>query len=123
MATSHHVLIIEDDEWLAELFRTTLEKQQFDVTVAHNALEGMAAIGEQLPAVIILDFFMPGPNAMVLLHELQSYSDTAKVPVVLCTNSASDISAPSVEPYGVKVVLDKTLMEPDDIVAAVRRVV
>lgn len=116
------VLIIDDDVWLADMFSATLRKHKFKVKVAHNTLEGMECINDTVPAVIILDFFMPGPNAMVLLHELQSYSDTATVPVILCTNSASDIVLQNVEPYGVKVILDKTIMQPDDIVTAVKRV-
>lgn len=116
------IVIIDDDKWLTELFTTTLTKHRYTVRVAHNTLEGMDLINKAVPAAIVIDFFMPGPNAVVLLHELQSYSDTASVPVILCTNSASDISLTAVEPYGVKVVLDKTSMQPDDIVAAVRRV-
>lgn len=116
------VLIIDDDVWLAEMLSTTLKKHKYSVRTARNTLEGMECINQKVPAVIIVDFFMPGPNAMVLLHELQSYSDTASVPVILCTNSADTITAESVAPYGVKTVLDKTIMQPDDIVAAVKRV-
>ena len=38
--------------------------------------------------VIILDVLLPGPNAFTLLHELQSHSDLAGIPIILCTNSA-----------------------------------
>ena len=116
------IVIVDDDQWFADSLQATLRRHGYVARLAHNALEAIERINEQLPMVIVADFFMPGPNAMVLLHELQSYSDTADIPVVLCTNSAADIALDLVEPYGVKVVLDKTLMQPDDIVAAVRRV-
>lgn len=121
MATTR-VLIIEDDQWFRELFKKTLENAGYTVTTAQSAIEGMKQIDAHSPNVIILDFFMPGPNAMVLLHELQSYTDTAKIPIILCTNSAADIPAQSVRSYGIQVILDKTTMHPDDIVAALRRV-
>ena len=121
MATKD-IVIVDDDQWFAGSLQATLQRHGYATRLAHNALEAMERINEQLPTVIVADFFMPGPNAMVLLHELQSYSDTAEIPVVLCTNSAADITPEAVAPYGVKVVLDKTLMQPDDIVTAVRRV-
>jgi CheY-like chemotaxis protein len=115
------VLVIEDDQWFLSVVKKTLERDQFAVVVANNTIEGMAVINEVVPDAIILDFFMPGPNALVLLHELQSYSDTAKVPVILCTNNASDIPNDAISAYGVVSILDKTTMHPDDVTAAVRR--
>lgn len=120
--TTSRILVIEDDQWFSALFKKTLERADYAVDTAHNAIEGMKQIDKRNPDAIILDFFMPGPNAMVLLHELQSYTDTARIPVILCTNSAGDIPAQSVNSYGVKVVLDKATMHPDDIVTAVRKV-
>jgi CheY-like chemotaxis protein len=119
--SAKRVLIIEDDQWFLSLVKNTLERQKFTVATANNTIEGMAVINETVPDAIILDFFMPGPNALVLLHELQSYGDTAKIPVILCTNNASDIPQDAISAYGVVAVLDKTTMHPDDIVAAVRR--
>lgn len=115
------VLLIDDDQWLAELFKTTLEAAGYAVDVAHDALKGMSQVDERRPDLIVLDIFMPGPNGVVLLHELQSYVDTAEIPVVLCTNSAVDIAQEQLRPYGVRQVLDKTTMEPGDIVTAVRK--
>ena len=116
-----HVLVIEDDQWFLALVKKTLERERFAVTAANNTIEGIAEINKKVPDVIILDFFMPGPNALVLLHELQSYGDTTQVPVILCTNNASDIPKDTLSAYGVMAVLDKTTMHPDDVVAAVRK--
>ena len=116
-----HVLVIEDDQWFLALVKKTLERERFAVTAANNTIEGIAEINKKVPDAIILDFFMPGPNALVLLHELLSYGDTTQVPVILCTNNASDIPKDTLSAYGVMAVLDKTTMHPDDVVAAVRK--
>ena len=116
-----HVIVIEDDQWFLALVKKTLERERFAVTAANNTIEGIAEINKKVPDAIILDFFMPGPNALVLLHELQSYGDTTQVPVILCTNNASDIPKDTLSAYGVMAVLDKTTMHPDDVVAAVRK--
>lgn len=117
------VLIIEDDVWLAEQFGRTLESAGFSTTQVSSGHVAMDVIDEQAPRVVLLDFLLTGGTAMTLLNELQSYTDTAKIPIILSTNLASQIDLKDVSSYGVKRILDKTTMQPDDIVTAVRSVI
>ncbi len=116
------VLIVEDDLWLAEQFQRTLEASGFTAVHVANGHSAMETIDEVAPKVIVLDVLLTGGTAMTLLHELQSYIDTSTIPIVLCTNLASQISLKDVASYGVRRILDKTTMQPDDIVTAVRSV-
>lgn len=116
------VLIIDDDEWLAKLFARRLEHNDMVVQSVSNAIEALDLIDSFQPEVIILDLFMPGPNGLVLLHELQSHDDLGRIPVVVCTTSANDITFEQLRPYGVRLLLDKVSMCPDDITKAVREV-
>lgn len=83
---------------------------------------GYGVVDERRPDVLLLDVFLAGPNIFTLLHELRSHVDLAMIPVVLCTNSADALSEEDLEVYGISAVLDKTSMVPDDIVAAIKRV-
>lgn len=116
------VLLVDDDGWMAAQLARRLEKAGFLVEQARDGLAAMKVIDSVQPAVIILDIFMPGPNGIVLLHELRSHSDVAKIPIIVCTTSAADIPKGSLDSYGVREVLDKVTMDTEDIVAAVRRV-
>ncbi len=116
------ILLIDDDAWFVEQMARTVKKAGYEVALAHNGIEGIEQIDTARPDVIILDFFMPGPNGLVLLHELQSHSDLAAIPVILCTNSAADVAPEDLVQYGVRRVLDKTTMEPADVVVAIRKV-
>jgi DNA-binding response OmpR family regulator len=122
MSQQASVLIIDDDQWLSSQFERVLTRADFIVYRATNALDGMTAIDTHQPQAIILDIFMPGPNGIVLLHEIRSHSDLAQIPVIVCSNSASDVPHGDLSAYGVRTVLDKTTMQPDDIVTAVKRV-
>lgn len=115
------VLVVDDDRWLAELLAGELQTAGYQVQTAEHTLDAIAAIDEFRPDAITLDVFMPGPNGIVLLHELQLHADLAQIPVVLCTNSASELPTTSLRAYGVKTVLDKTTMQPGDVTAAVKR--
>lgn len=116
------VLIVEDDAWLAEQHQRTLQSAGYDTMIVNDALSAMAQVDDYHPQVILLDVMLAGPNAFTLLHELRSHADLVMIPVILCTNSAADLADEDIQAYGVKRVLDKTTMHPDDIVAAVKKV-
>ncbi len=116
------IAIIDDDTWLVEEYVRTLEKSGYRTATASNAVEGIDLIDHVHPQVVILDLFMPGPNGIVLLHELRSHTDLMHIPIVLISNSAGDLDAAAVSAYGVSLVLDKTTMQPSDLVAAVKKV-
>lgn len=114
------VVLIEDDTWVQEQYVRVLSPE-FEVHAASNALEGIEVIDSVRPDVIVLDIFMPGPNGIVLLHEMRSHVDLAAIPIILATNNASEISAERMKAYGVVDVLDKTTMHPEDLPAAIRK--
>ena len=118
----HTILIVEDDTWLAEQQARTLEKAGYKTAISPHAEAAIDAVDDVKPDVIILDMLLAGSTAIALMHELQSYGDTGAIPIILCTNLAADIDFEDVKPYGVRRILDKTTMTPDDVVTAVRSV-
>ncbi len=114
------VLIVEDDDWLAAQHRRVLEKAGYQTIISPHALDAIVMIDSEKPDAIVLDVLLTGSTGFTLLHELQSYSDTAAIPVIICSNVADSLSLEDVEPYGVKRIVDKLTMLPDDIATAVR---
>lgn len=116
------VLLVEDDPWLAELEASVLRDAGYEVMVSPHASSAIMAIDEGQPEVIILDVLLGGSTAFALLHELQSYGDTNQVPIILCTNMADSLKLEDLKMYGVRRIIDKMTMQPDDVPAAVRSV-
>lgn len=117
------VLIVEDDSWLADSFKLILQEAGWQVSTVKNPKEALDTIDENLPNVILLDVLLPGVNAFALLHELQSYTDTHKIPVVLCTTlRRHQIDVESLKSYGVAEVLDKSHITPKELVNTLKRV-
>jgi DNA-binding response OmpR family regulator len=115
-----HVLIVEDDVWLAEQHVRTLKQGYFQAEYVTHALAAMDVLDSRRPDVIVLDVLLAGPNAFTLLHELRSHTDLASIPVVLCTNTADALLDMDIASYGVTKILNKTTMTPADLVAAVK---
>jgi CheY-like chemotaxis protein len=118
-----HVLIVEDDDWLRQSYERQLQASGYDTTGVGNALEAIDAMDNALPDVLVLDLWLPGPNGIALLNELQSHVDLSHIPVILCTAQAATIDAQSLAVYGVRDVVDKATLKPGDLVAAVQAVV
>lgn len=119
---NRYVLIVEDDEWLASQQKRVIENAGISVEVANHALSAIQLIDKRQPDAIILDVLLAGSTAFALLHELQSYGDTGDIPIILCTNLANDLSLDELSTYGVKIILDKAKMVPDDLVSSLRSV-
>lgn len=115
------ILIVEDDEWLAEQYCRMLKLEGLSVMVAPHAIAAIQMVDDVRFDLIILDVLLTGVTAFALLHELQSYDDTGVIPVLLCTNLAKDLSIKDLKSYGVKKIIDKTTMLPDDLVIEVKR--
>jgi CheY-like chemotaxis protein len=122
MTKTPYILIVEDDEWLAEQYKRILSEAGIRTESVPHALAAIDSIDTHLPDVLVLDLLLAGPNAFTLLHELRSHTDLAAIPVILCTTSADQIAEEDITAYGVRQVLDKATMLPRDFVAAIKKV-
>ena len=83
------------------------------VKIFSNALTAIAEIDKEVPEMIFLDVLLDGPDGFTFLHELRSYPDLAKVPVVII--SSLDFDGQSLSEYGVVACLNKSEMRPEQI--------
>lgn len=71
-AETHSVLVVEDDQAVAELLRTLLgDECGWSVTVAHSAAAARAAFRRTSPEVLVLDINLPDGNGLQLLEGLR----------------------------------------------------
>lgn len=118
---SKRVLIVESDTWLSDGIGLVLEKVGYDVTCADNPYAAIDKIDDKTPSVIIMNLLLDIASGIGLLHELQTYVDTAKIPIIVYTKNDS-LTAEDLQSYGVRRVLDGRRMKPNDILRAVRSV-
>ena len=119
-----HVLIVEDDSWLADSYCRTLEQAGFLVTKVQYAEAAIGILDTSPPDVILADMLLDTNTVLPLLHELQTYSDSQTIPVIVCTSLDSPgIDVNSLHSYGVVTVLNKATLLPEQLVLSVREVV
>ena len=80
-------LIIEDAPEIAELVRTVLEQETFDVEVCGDGDAGLAAARDRVPDVVVLDVTLPGIDGIEVCRRLRTFSDAY---VVMLTGRAEE---------------------------------
>ncbi len=80
------ILIVEDEDALAEVLADTLEIEGFKVKVCSNGEEGLKYALENHPSLILLDMLMPKMNGMTMLVELRKKQTAPISPVIFFTN-------------------------------------
>lgn len=113
------VLLVEDDVWLGELYGKSLEREaDIEVLYAKSAGDALKVLDLNSVDLIILDIFLGANNGIELLHELASYNDTKKIPVlILSAVSEYDFGMEKSrwEQYGVIDYLYKPNTKPADL--------
>ena len=105
------IYLIDDDLRMAECLARYLRPEE--TRIFSNAIEAIQNIDEDTPKLIFLDILLDGPDAFTFLNELVSYENTAKIPVVIVTSLK--LKTASLKPYGVKRILSKETLTPEDI--------
>ena len=109
------ILIIEDN-WIlaAENFERILRKN-FEISHANSAEKAILEINRRLPDLILLDILLEGHSAFALLNELQSYADTARIPVVVCSDLADELEMESLKHFNVRDIFEKSQFQPREL--------
>jgi signal transduction histidine kinase/DNA-binding response OmpR family regulator len=86
------ILMIDDNEVSRYLLREHIPATEYEVFEAHDGREGLRLAKELKPAIIFLDFYMPGLNGMEVLKDLRATLELANIPVVLHSTKILDES-------------------------------
>ncbi len=84
------VLIVDDDEKVRELVRVNLEFEGYLVREAGSADEGLTAIDEAKPDLILLDVMMPHVDGWEMLRRVQEQYGAGVIPVVMFSGQVDE---------------------------------
>jgi CheY-like chemotaxis protein len=91
-----HLLVVDDDPEIRSLVCELLVSEGYEVDNAENgkeALAFLAACGEDLPQVILLDLMMPVMDGFRFLELVAKSESLSKIPVILTTAANEEIAA------------------------------
>jgi two-component system phosphate regulon response regulator PhoB len=79
------VLVVEDEEALAQLLKYNLEKEGYRVAVATDGEEAMIVADEVKPDLVLLDWMLPKAPGIEVCRRLRARQETRNTPIVMLT--------------------------------------
>ena len=112
------ILLIEDEEAIADLVRMYFEQEGFRLLHAPDGERGIDAVRDRDPRVVLLDLGLPGIDGIEVCRRIRGFSD---VPVIMLTARDAEVD----KVVGLEIGADDYLTKPfspRELVARVRAV-
>lgn len=83
---ARRILVIDDNETLAQILRAVLERNDFEVGVALDATTAIEMLNERVYDLLISDVMMPGQDGLWLARRVRENPTTARTPIIYLTS-------------------------------------
>jgi two-component system, OmpR family, alkaline phosphatase synthesis response regulator PhoP len=87
---STRILVVEDDQDIAQLVARYLEKAGFAADVVSSGRDALTAIGARAPDLLILDRMLPYVDGLEICRAVRSNAKTAAMPIIMLTARAEE---------------------------------
>lgn len=118
-----NILIVEDDVFLADLYKTKFALEGFKVSVAYDGEKGLDLARKVLPDVILLDLVLPKMTGFEILAALKSENATKNIPIILLTNLSQKTDVEKGLKLGANDYLIKAHFMPSEVVEKIKKLV
>ncbi|MFA6285312.1 MAG: response regulator [Parcubacteria group bacterium] len=116
------ILIVEDDNFVAEVYLAKLSEMGYETALAQNGEEGLVELKKGKVDLILLDILMPIMSGIEMLEEVKKHEEWKDIPVILLTNIGEKESIQKVREMGVKNYLIKSHFTPAEVIEKVESV-
>jgi len=120
--TQKHVLVVDDDPNIADLLRQYLPEDEFLLESALDGIEGLEAVGNKKPDILLLDLIMPRLDGFGVIEKLRANPETCDLPVIVI--SAKELTRSEVKQLkrSVSTILKKQGFEGEKLVHEINNV-
>lgn len=117
------VLIVEDDQSIAEMYQMKCELSGIAAKRARNGLEGLALLQDFTPDIILLDLQMPEMGGAEFLGNIRSNPLHANTPVLILTNTGVEEAPKSIWDHQISGFIVKANCTPSEVVNKLRTII
>ena len=110
------VLIVEDEESLAQMYQIKFEHEGYEVFVANDGSSGIESAQKEKPDIILLDIILPKKDGFTVLKELKAEKSTNAIKVIMLTNLGQDEDIAKGKKFGAVDYLVKANLTPAQLV-------
>ncbi len=115
------ILLVEDDDALANVYVTRLQVEGFDVRRVTNGEDALASALEYHPDLVLLDVMMPKVSGLEVLDILRNTPQTTNVKVIMLTALSQEADRKQAESLGADDYLVKSQVVIADVVDRIKQ--
>jgi excisionase family DNA binding protein len=116
------VLIVDDDEHMREYVKVNLELEGYSVRAVGSADEGLEAVEEEAPALILLDVMMPKVDGWEMLRRMQERHGVDAIPVIMFSGKVDEKAAADAQARGVSGFIGKPF-DPRQLIESTKQLI
>ena len=116
------VLVVDDDPGVREVVRLSLELEGYLVKEAGGAEEGLAAVDNEAPDLILLDVMMPHVDGWEMLRQIQERHGAGSIPIVMFSGKVDAQTAAQATARGAQGFVGKPF-DPQQLVDQAKQIV
>lgn len=120
MEARKKILLVEDDEVLASVYRARLEMEDFEVMEVHDGEQALTTALKYRPDLMILDAMMPKISGFDVLDILRNTPETMNLQIIMLTALSQESDRERAEKLGVDEYLVKSQVMISDVIEKVR---
>lgn len=117
---ANKILIVEDDNFIADLYERELKNDGFEVTVAGDGIIGEVKAKEIKPDLILLDIMLPNRNGLDLLKILKEDPLTKAIKVLVLSNLGQEEAIKKALDMGAEGYLIKSSYTPKEVLNEIK---
>lgn len=114
------ILLVEDEDFIRELYVRQLTKAGFEVKSAIDGQSGLTTLSTETFDLLLLDIMLPGMNGLQLLREFKTKNPNSKMITILLTNLGQEAIIKEGFELGAQAYLIKASYTPDQVVTEVK---
>lgn len=115
------VLIVEDEDIIIDLLKKKLLQEGYDVSIAHDGEEGLKALREIKPDIVLLDIVMPKKSGYEVMEEMEKDPELKKIPIIIISNSGQPVELDKAKDLGARDWLIKTEFDTQEVADKVKK--
>src|SRR4030042_2705597 len=118
---AQRILVVEDDQFLRELYDELLREEGYEVVLAPDGEEGLTKVSTGGYDLVLLDIMLPKMDGLEILRQLRDkHPEKPNGPTVLLTNLGQDSIIKKGFNLGASGYLIKSAMNPDQVLSEVK---
>ena len=79
------ILVVDDEKPIADILKFNLEKEGFEIVMAHDGDEAIEKANEEQPDMVLLDIMLPGKDGLEVCREIRKSSE---MPIIMLTKDS-----------------------------------